>query len=128
MSVYYLLQSVTSGQASAAPTIARGPIAPVIPPPPSPGTGSPIVNAGFQVTVQAPGPVNVGAVVTVVASNDYTVAQNTGNWTTLTTITIAAGGGPQTTVVSMVTPYNAYGAYAPTITGAGATLTCTMSA
>ena len=126
MSIYYLLQGAST--TSLAPTLAKQPANPVIPPPPSPGTGSPVTNLGFAVTVQAPGGTSCGAVVTVVASNDYNSAQNSGNWATLTTITIASGVGPQTTITSMVAPYGAYGAYMPTITGAGATVTCSMSA
>jgi hypothetical protein len=126
VSVYYLLQGAST--TSLAPTLAKQPVNPVIPPPPSPGTGSPITNIGLALTVQAPGGTSCGAVVTVVASNDYSSAVNSGNWATLTTITIASAVGPQTTLVSMVSPYNAYGAYMPTITGAGATVTCSMSA
>lgn len=130
MSVYYLLQGVSSstGGVSTAPSTAHPPLLVASPPAPGPGTGTPITNIGLQLTVQAPGGISVGAVVTIVASNDWTLAQGGGNWATLTTMTAAAGTSPVTTILSMVTPYNAYGAYMPTITGAGATVTCTMSA
>lgn len=126
MSVYYLLQGAST--TSLVPTPARAPFLAVQPPPPNPGTGSPVSQIGLAVTVQAPGGASCGTVVTVVASNDYNAGTNSGNWATLTTITVASAVGPQTTLVTMTPSYSAYAAYMPTITGAGATVTCSMSA
>lgn len=120
MSVYYLLRSQSTTVTAAG--ITTSPPSPVVVPPPNPGTGSPAINQGIQVVVQAPGGVSVGAVVAIVASNDQS------NWATVSTITIASGVGPQISSANLSLPYAAFGAFLNTITGAAATVTCTMSA
>jgi|SRR5208283_2119603 len=127
MSVYPLLQGISA--TGVAPTSTRQPVLVAVPPPPTPGTGSPVANQGFQVVVQAPALISVGGVVTVVASNDYVAGTTfTGNWAPIATVTVAAGTSPQSAIASTAVAYSAFGAYCPTLTGSGATLTCTMSA
>lgn len=128
MPVYNLVSNAKAVQTIAAieapANNPNGGVNPVAQPANPAGSTTPAASQGFQLTVTAPGGVNVSAGAQIVVSNDGA------NWTNLGTAMSATSAAGSSSAISSNSnaPYQYFAAYITAISGTGAVANVTMCA